>query len=79
MWLFPTLAVFCFRLWRCFVSDFGGVLFPILAEFYFRLWRCFVGLKPLGDSNVEIQRAIEQRNGFGISLDIGLTVIVAKA
>jgi hypothetical protein len=30
-----------FRLWRCFVSDFGGVLFPTLAEFYFRLWRSF--------------------------------------
>jgi hypothetical protein len=39
--LFPTLAEFCFRLWRSFVSDFGGVLFPTLAVFCFRLWRFF--------------------------------------
>jgi hypothetical protein len=31
--LFPSLAVFCFRVWRYFVSEFGGISFPSLAVF----------------------------------------------
>ena len=33
----PTLALFYFRLWRCFTSDFGAFLLPTLALFYFQL------------------------------------------
>ncbi len=60
-----------FRLWRYFVSDFGGILLPTLAD--------VVISKTLGNAENEIEGAIEQRNGFGISLDIGLSVVISHA
>jgi len=38
------LALFYFRIWRCFTSVFGAVLFPYLALFYFRIWRHFTSI-----------------------------------
>lgn len=52
-------------------SDFGGILLPTLAE--------GVISKTLGNAENEIEGAIEQRNGFGISLDIGLSVVISHA